>query len=93
MPFYLRVRSNQQNLVEGGLANRVTSLFGLTSEHFDNYTYYIEGTDRYLYYRIENKKYDGIEYDFEQYVIDNYPALPRWTHEQVKEVMPVVEEV
>jgi len=105
MSYYIKVTDKQISLIDNIIKNRVETFFTELTiaeklekntsnkyEFFNEYTYYIEDlTTNDRYYRIENLKYNNIEYNFAEFIIENYPNFPRYDFDYVKQFLPVSE--
>lgn len=81
MSFYLKLTDEQAaSMISEGLAE----LFGGTPTKFENYTFSVtDPATGDKYWLVRDLKYDGVAYNVEDYVIDNYPTLTRYTSEYV----------
>ena len=82
MGFYLKLtEAEAQGLIGVGFQQ----IFGGTPDTFDQYTSYTEDPatgDKYWY--VED--YNG--YSVEDWIINNYPNIPRYDHEHVQRFLP-----
>jgi hypothetical protein len=90
--FYLKLTKEESNkmVIDGFL-----DLFGgKETKRFEDYTYAIEDeSNGDLYWKIENLQYDGILYDCIGWVNKNYPDLKQYSHDFVKQFIPINKEI
>lgn len=73
----------------GMINSGITDLFGGKPRRFKNYTYFIEDIETNdKYWRVENLQYDGNLYNIIGWLDSNYPALPRYSYDFVKQFVP-----
>ena len=84
--FYLKLTDIQAS---GMISQGINQMFGGNPRRFKKYTYYIEDISTGdKYWRVENLQYFGIEYNVIKWLDNNYPSLPRYTFDFVKQFLP-----